>query len=191
MPLIDQVTQPHRRSRATPRKILQGFLDRIRQLPDYREGNAIISDQPIPETISTLGRYGVTVSFGSGQFSRQTFESSSHQQATSRATVTVAVFVKNLRERVGKRNSPVLDERGVLDRFEEVLKCLVVADPSKGRFSQQWEPVELSGPNKGTPLLRSLPVPLTYSDPFEVSGAPGWMAITVPFEVTFDWDFYD
>jgi hypothetical protein len=190
MPLIDQVTQPTRRSRATPRQILQAFLTRIQQLPDYRDGAAVISDQPVP-TVMPQGKFGVTVSMGGGNFNRSLFSGASHEQMTTEATIRIGVFQLNARERIGRANSPLLDDRSVLDRFGELMACLFVATPGSAEHSQQWEPVHVAGPKKGAPLLRSLPVPESFSEPSEVAGHAGWLGMILNISIEFDWDLYD
>lgn len=190
MPLIDQVTQLNQRGRATPRQILKAFLHRIQQLPDYRDGLAVISDQPVP-SVMPQGKCGVTVSLGGGKFNRSLFTGASHEQMTTEVTIRIGVFQMNARERIGRANSPILDEKSVVDRFGEILACLFVATPSKAEKSQQWEPVVESGALKGAPLLRSLPVAESFSEPSEVIGHTGWLGMVLNVSVEFDWDLYD
>lgn len=182
MPLRDQVTSNASRSRATPRQILDSFLDRIQQVSEFRSGIAFISDQPIPISMP-LGKLAISVSWAEGQFDQGLFESGGIEQLATESQVVIGVFVSNNRERPGRSNSPILDDGGIVARVEQLLKILLVADPSKGRRSQQWEPTR-----NGVPLLRSCPRPAGFSQPSDVPGHIGWLGVLLRFTVEFDWE---
>jgi hypothetical protein len=182
VPLIDQITQPTRRSRASFRAILKAYAERLRQLPQFG-GSVFISDQVVPAQMP-LGRHGISVSFGSGFFGQQ-WIGGSHQTAATESTVVIGLFRQAVLDRSGRSEAAIVEDASLLAMFEAVLAALTVADPSKGKLSQTWEPSHL-----GVPLLKSIPTPSGFSEAADVPGHTGWIGMHLSFAVEFDWDLY-
>jgi hypothetical protein len=163
-------------------------LERIQQVPLFAKGVAFITDQPVPHEMR-LGRFCITVSMQGGSFNQKHFEASAHEQLTIDSQIAIGVFRQLLVDKPGHSTAAMLGNRGVDENLFEMghklLQCLLVADPTKGRLSQAWEPSV-----NGIPLLREIPSPVRFTDPSDVPGYPGYLGQVYYFAVTYDWDLY-
>lgn len=186
MPLVDSLTQNSLRNRAKPKEILKAFLRRIESQHEFGGGVAVISDQPIP-LVMPLGRLGLTISMGEGNFLSHMMDSGGLSQVGTNAQVSVGCFRRNDRERAGRSNNQIIGDDGITDMVDKVVRTLLVADPSKSpRNAQQWEPTT----ENGIPLLMSAPTPRGFTAPSDVPGHVGWLGVIVRFDVEFQWDVF-
>ena len=185
MPKYDQITQPGLRSRASLRAILQAFVDRLKEFKEFNSGNVVISDQVIPRAMP-LGRLGLTVSFGDGTFPEGPWRGGHHATAATETRVAIGIFIQTARDRAGRSETAIVDDGSVVDYFERVLKALTVADPVVIDDPLQcWEPSK-----NGVPLLKSIPVPASFTSASDVPGHQGWVGMQLQFAVEFDWNLY-
>lgn len=188
MPLVDNITQPSLRSRAKPADILEAYLDRIRQETLFRGKVAFITDQPVPSRMD-LGRFCVTVSMQGGSFDARHFDASGHVQLTVDSQICFGLFRQMVADQAGKSEKILVGGAGIanslLEMGQKLMACLIVADPSKGKQSQVWEPSK-----NGVPMLRETPTPIRFTDPSDVPGFPGYLGQVFYFGIKFDWDLY-
>lgn len=184
MPRTDQITQPRLRSRASLRAILNSFVERLKEFKEFNSGNTVISDQVIPRAMP-LGRLGLTVSFGDGYFPEGPWRAAHHVTAATEMRVAVGIFIQTVRDRAGRSETAIVDDGSILDYFEQVLAMLTVADETLDEASQAWEPSK-----NGVPLLKSIPVPDSFTSASDVPGHQGWVGMQLQFAIEFDWDLY-
>jgi hypothetical protein len=184
LPKPDQITSPQFRSRASLRTILNAYVDRLREFREFNSGNAVISDQVIPR-VMPLGRLCVTVSFGDGVFPQGPWRAAHHATAATESRVSIGIFIQTARDRPGRSETAIVEDGSILDYFEQVLRLLTVSDESLGDQSQAWEPSK-----NGVPLLKSIPVPESFTNASDVPGHAGWVGMQLQFAVEFDWNLY-
>lgn len=166
------------------RSILNSFVERLREFKDFNNGNAVISDQVIPR-VMPLGRLCVSVSFGDGHFPEGPWRAGHHRTAATESRVAVGIFIQTARDRPGRSETAIVDDGSILDYFEQVLAMLTVADEVLKGDSQAWEPSR-----GGIPLLKSIPVPDSFTSASDVPGHQGWVGMQLQFAIEFDWDLY-
>lgn len=163
-------------------------MDRIQQVRLFAKGVAFITDQPVPDR-ADLGRFCVTISMQGGGFDAKHYDASAHEQVTVQSQVAVGVYRQLNVDKAGHSTKAILGGRGISDNLSEMghklMQCLLVADPTKGRLSQAWEPSR-----NGIPLLREIPSPVRFTDPSDVPGYAGYLGQVYYFKVVFDWDLY-
>jgi hypothetical protein len=184
LPQTDQITLPELRSRASLRTILNSFVSRLREFREFNSGNTVITDQVIPRAMP-LGRLGLTVSFGDGQFPEGPWRAAHHRTAATETRVAVGIFIQTARDRAGRSETAIVDDGSILDYFEQVLLLLTVSDDSLKEDSQAWEPSK-----NGVPLLKSIPIPESFTSASDVPGHQGWIGMQLQFAIEFDWDLY-
>lgn len=180
----DQITSPQLRSRASLRAILNAFVERLREFSEFNTGTVVVSDQVIPRAMP-LGRLCLTVSFGDGHFPEGPWRGGHHATAAAESRVSIGIFLQTARDRPGRSETAIVDDGSIVDYFEQVLQILTVADESLGRNSQSWEPSK-----NGIPLLKSIPVPESFTSASDVPNHQGWIGMQLAFAIEFDWDLY-
>ena len=163
---------------------MNAFADRLKEFPEFNSGTVVISDQVIPRAMP-LGRLCLSVSFGDGRFPEGPWRAGHHGTAATESRVSVGIFISTARDRPGRSETAIVDEGSVVDYFERVLAILTVADESKGQDSQAWEPSK-----NGIPLLKSIPIPESFTTASDVPGHQGWVGMQLSFAIEFDWDLY-
>jgi hypothetical protein len=166
------------------RAILNAYVDRLREFSEFNSGNAVISDQVIPRAMP-LGRLCVTVSFGDGHFPEGPWRAGHHRTAATESRVAIGLFIQTARDRVGRSETAIVEDGSILDYFEKVLQLLTVADDSENEDSQPWEPSK-----NGVPLLKSIPVPESFTSASDVPGHQAWIGMQLQFAIEFDWNLY-
>lgn len=180
----DQITQPGLRSRATLRAILQAYVSRLKEFPEFNNGTVVICDQVIPR-VMPLGRLCLTVSFGDGHFPEGPWRAAHHRTAATETRVAVGIFIQTARDRPGRSETAIVEDGAILDYFEKVLRILTVADDSQDANSHAWEPSTV-----GVPLLKSIPVPDSFSSASDVPSHQAWIGMQLSFAIEFDWNLY-
>lgn len=180
-----QILDYSKRNTATQADILIAFRDRlITDCPGLTDLSCFISDQPIPNSIPG-GGYCVTVSMGDGTFDQQLFLGAGAVTLCEESQIIVTVLSQIVLDRIPQAEKAMLDEdRGLVANWKRnILRTLLLNDPSAGPESKPWEPA------KGDkPLCRNFPRPTHASSPGDVPGKAGWIGCQITFAVDFDWD---
>jgi hypothetical protein len=175
------------RDKATIRQVLQGFVDRLRQIPDLNSENVILSDQAVPDAFP-LGGMCLVVAPADGVFDISV--GAHHASFTENTGAIVACYIRNNRDRYGRSESKLMADSMLLDWKLKILKYLALKDVALGAASQGWEPTIIVGSDE-IPLLRNQPLPTKATSPRDVDNQVGWIGMQIYYALEFDWDLYD
>ena len=185
-----------RRLRTTQTEILRAFLARVREVEGLNEQNAVLSDQPMPKDPPPGGKLLVTVSPAGGPF--KLGSSAHHACTTEESRIVIGIFAINMRDRMARSESKLLDDDSFSDMKRKILAKLLVEDPALKASSPHWEPTrEVLIQNAEFPagVLRRVPILREPSTPVDCSGPmdawKNWTGIQITWDVVFDWDLYD
>lgn len=176
----------NRRSRTTQVEVLEGFANRIAQIPDLNRELVIISDQPVPLLMPSGGLQFV-VAPGDSSFDVKAAHAEAFRDLCG---VIVGIYILNRRDRPGRSESKLLNKNSLLHWKRMILSFLALEDPKLGVASKPWEPTRAQGSNQ-IPLLRSIPTPTKATSPRDVPMHDSWIGMQIYYQVEFDWDLYD
>ena len=171
-----------RRSRGSQIEILEAFAARLREIPALNEQNVWISDQPLPESPPSGGRFQIVIAYGEGRF-----PNSRHQEFTEESSLVVGIYSISKKDRLGRAEAKLLSDGSITDYKQKILSKLLVDNPSLGRNSKPWEPTRVEGSYR-IPILREPATPTHCTGP--VDAWKDWIGIQIFFRVVFDWDLY-
>lgn len=176
----------NQRSRTTQKEVLEGFANRLIQIPDLNNKLVVILDQPVP-TLMPPGGLQFVVAPGDSSFD----VGAAHAEAfRDLSGVIIGIYILNRRDQPGRSESKLLGKNSLLYWKRMVLSYLALEDPTAGMASKPWEPTRIQGPDE-IPLLRSIPVPTKATSPRDVPMHDSWIGMQIYYQVEFDWDLYD
>ena len=174
------------RSRATQAQVLKAFADKLIADPDFNEVSVVVADQPVPTEFVKSSGPQIFLAPGDSVFDISA--GAHHESWTEMTGLIVGIYCRNIRDRVGRAESRLINRDALTQWKRLVMRCLALESPSLGHASRPWEPTAVMN-GVAVPLLRAFPLPTKATSPRDVDKQEGWIGMQIYYSLEFDWDF--